>query len=711
MDQRNDNAGTDLLMWSDNEADIDLLQFRYLTAAVTRLVRAQHLLPTTVGIFGDWGSGKSTLIKMIRAALEQDEGTVCVGFNGWLFEGYEDAKTALMGTILETIEDQIAAGKTITEKGRDLLSKLLSRVNWMRVARYAVPTLLGMPHIALASLGQDVVGGLQKLFGNAKDIDPEKLKELLKDAPGGTENVRRNVREFRTDFAALLKEAEIKTLVVFIDDLDRCLPDTIIETLEAIKLFLFVEGTAFIIGADPRLVEYAVRRRFPEVPGTETFEVGRDYLEKLIQNPLKVPPLSGSEIQSYMNLLFAERRLAAADYEKVCASLDQYQPNNISDIAFSVDRARELIEDKDALGKLQGDLDLVAQIAPVLTPGLSGSPRRTKRFLNMLLLRMSIANDRGLSLQRTVLAKLMLLEYLKPEFFKQLARLQADQEGKPVELAVAESFLSTSDSYGPGSEASLEPTQANKTRTADSARAIPPRSSSVPSRREIRTSHTNERPGSIAPRASGSNSEQAASVASVPAKSELTTQALPAEVQGWLADTWMRSWMLSEPHLQQIDLRPYFYIAHDTLGVVGVSQLHLSTAAKEVLNKLLDSGEATQNIGLRMAEALSDADITALFEALAQRIRQAETLDEKSPQRVLFRLGERRPDLLSQIVALYTSLPESKVTIATPPLVYNATKDTAAMPSALQLVERWSHSSVTTLAAAAKAVLSRMAKP
>lgn len=74
---------------------------------------------------------------------------------------------------------------------------------------------------------------------------------------------------FREDFEALLEEADIDRLVVLIDDLDRCLPPTIIQTLEAIKLFLSVGNVAFVIGADERLVQYAVRERFPELPGDQ----------------------------------------------------------------------------------------------------------------------------------------------------------------------------------------------------------------------------------------------------------------------------------------------------------------------------------------------------------------------------------------------------------------------------------------------------------
>lgn len=74
-------------MWSDNETDVDLLRYTYLASSVSRIVRSERLLPTTVGVFGDWGSGKSSLLRMIRADLEKDPGVMCLTFDGWLFEG------------------------------------------------------------------------------------------------------------------------------------------------------------------------------------------------------------------------------------------------------------------------------------------------------------------------------------------------------------------------------------------------------------------------------------------------------------------------------------------------------------------------------------------------------------------------------------------------------------------------------------------------
>jgi hypothetical protein len=662
-------------MWSDNETDVDLLQFKYLASSVTRIIRAKHLLPTTIGVFGDWGSGKSSLLKMVQRELAEDPGIMTISFNGWLFEGFEDAKTALMGTILDEIHERIKDDQTITQKAKDLLGKLAKRVNWFHLigltGRYALPALMGMPHLTVATIGMDTV---KAAVEKAKGVDLEQAKKLLKEAPEGEENVRRNIRDFRKDFEDLLKESKIETMVVFIDDLDRCFPDTIIETLEAIKLFLFVPGTAFILGADERLIEYAVRRRFPELPGTNA-EVGRDYLEKLVQNPVRIPQLSGAENHSYINLLFAQSSLDVADFETVSESVASFKPNNVSDLSFDIETCRRLVPAANIPQQLEHDLDLTAQIAPVLAPGLGGNPRRTKRFLNTLLLRMEMAGDRGLDLRRQVLAKLMLLEYLKPEFFKHLARIQASQEGKPSELADTERTLRwqpSEDAEDKAQESEAE-SEVSERKTGD-----------VNAERKARKTESapEEKPQAI------------------------REDRLPAEIQPWLADSLMRNWLSSEPQLSGVDLRPYFYVAHDTIGPLEATQTRLSPAAKHVLDKLLDSGGVSQGIGLKLAEQLNAPDTTAVFESLAQRIRQAESLDQ-SPQKVLFDLMQHCPSLVPQLVTFYSSLPEPKLTLATTTMLYEVTKDTPSAPATAQLLERWSRSSRSNFANAAKGVLGR----
>src|SRR6202043_172476 len=106
----------------------------------------------------------------------------------------------------------------------------------------------------------------------------------------------------------LLKEAGIKQLIVLIDDLDRCLPDTAIETLEAVRLFLFTDRPPFGGAADEAMIEYAVRKHFPELPDTTgPRDYARNYLEKLIQVPFRIPALGETETRIYVTLLLIDR--------------------------------------------------------------------------------------------------------------------------------------------------------------------------------------------------------------------------------------------------------------------------------------------------------------------------------------------------------------------------------------------------------------------
>jgi predicted KAP-like P-loop ATPase len=121
---------------------------------------------------------------------------------------------------------------------------------------------------------------------------------------GDGENLPEAIHHFRQEFSKLLEEAKIKQLVVLIDDLDRCLPPTAIDTLEAIRLFLFVPKTAFVIGADEAMIEYAVRQHFPELPvASGPMPYARNYLEKLIQVPFRIPALGTPETRAYVMLL------------------------------------------------------------------------------------------------------------------------------------------------------------------------------------------------------------------------------------------------------------------------------------------------------------------------------------------------------------------------------------------------------------------------
>lgn len=105
---------------------------------------------------------------------------------------------------------------------------------------------------------------------------------------------------FREEYSSILKDLN-KNLIVFIDNLDRCLPQNAIQTLEAIRLFLFLPKTAFVIAADEDMIRTSVSEYFKGTSARHHI----DYLDKLIQVPIRVPRTGLLEIRSYLFLLHA----------------------------------------------------------------------------------------------------------------------------------------------------------------------------------------------------------------------------------------------------------------------------------------------------------------------------------------------------------------------------------------------------------------------
>ena len=420
-------------MWADHETSIDLLGIGYLKDAVLEIIENSVLLPATIGIFGDWGSGKSSLIKMIVEELELHEDILVLEFNGWLFEGYDDAKSALMETLIDDLIQRIPEDKEKDVKRIAL--RLLRKVNWLRLMgkaiKYGVAATTGGIG-ALTSVLSDLPTLAKKAGELLEETDQEKLEELFKEET--KQIISRNIRSFRAEFKELIEKSGFSAIVVIIDDLDRCLPDTIIETLEAIRLFLYVPKTAFIIGADERLVKYAVRNRFPELPGDRT-DVGRDYLEKLIQYAVRIPPMTRADTVNYITLLFLQGKISEEEFNKCIKWIPN--PETIHEgKTFSSKEISEIVGDLS--DELREDLMLAQRIGPVLGVGLNGNPRQCKRFLNTLVMRIRMAKSRDINLQRRVLAKLMLLEYFRPQFFRSLLEWQSVQEGIPEQLKLME---------------------------------------------------------------------------------------------------------------------------------------------------------------------------------------------------------------------------------------------------------------------------------
>ena len=132
--------------------------------------------------------------------------------------------------------------------------------------------------------------------------------------------------------------------------------------------------------ADERQVMYAVRKKFPEIKGNR-IDIGKEYLEKIIQYPVKIPQLGVKEVQFYIMCLLLKYELK----DESTSVLEFIQAERKKDfLNFSM--SFSLIEGKfpNIEDKLKEVISLSNQLSAVLSKGLNGNPRHCKRFLNSL---------------------------------------------------------------------------------------------------------------------------------------------------------------------------------------------------------------------------------------------------------------------------------------------------------------------------------------
>lgn len=585
----------------DNETAVDLLYYEAIARTVVRLVSEKSNEPLSVGVHGDWGAGKSSVLMMVEEAFKDEEHVLCVRFNGWLFQGFEDAKAVL----IETIVDELLRNRSTRENVVDQAKKVIRRVDWMKVVRkasvYGISLASGIPHPdTIRDLGEAARAVVAK---GGEDVTVENLTALVR----GSNDFLREVQEdgapeqihaFREEFEELLKRADIDRLVVLVDDLDRCLPEIAIETLEAIRLFLFVPRAAFVIAADEGMIEYAVRQHFPDLPvttGPATY--ARNYLEKLIQVPFRLPSLGYAETRIYVTLLLVLNE---------CGE----DSDTFSKI---VGLAREVLRrpwkgpglDRKAIGEALGSvpdsveraLELSGRIAPILAEGARGNPRQIKRFINAMMLRLAIAEERGFrdALNISVLAKIMLAERFAPELYD----------------AVAQGSASTGASEDLGA---------------------------------LEAAVVQQRSGELGMKSAEGRAKEPSVVASLP---------------DWPNLEWAKQWASIEPPLAEHDLRPYVFVTRDRRSVFGavVSLGELD----ELVVKLQGSPLQVKQASAEVAR-LQTIEAEQVFDALRAKVRDVEDLaEEPAGARGLAEICRHHSFLRGSLLAFLNDLPVSKL--------------------------------------------------
>ena len=202
-------------MWSDNETTQDLLGYQVHADLLKKIILNDAMLPISIGVFGNWGSGKSSLMLLLQQSLQEWEKSqqneyhriiLQVYFNSWQFESYDSTKLTMIESILEALDKDINERKDVFERMDDFLE----RINFLKAGVFILKK-------AYENLTPD---WLKKWLPTKEDLDKitdkDKYNNLLKDVTKG--NTSKFIATFRELFEELVDDMGLLSmLMIWID--------------------------------------------------------------------------------------------------------------------------------------------------------------------------------------------------------------------------------------------------------------------------------------------------------------------------------------------------------------------------------------------------------------------------------------------------------------------------------------------------------------
>jgi len=305
----------------------DPMDFHVLAKGLVDLLRGAHTsTPMTLGIQAPWGMGKSSLMRQMKRQLDDEAATFhTVWFNAWTFEG-EDVLEGMIKTVLERLDPNVLRRALRNEKFTTALQALTSIAShWLGISD-------------LVNKIWDTVKIDPRARNQLKDMLTSAMDEWVKKVPKGSEQ---------------------RSIVVFIDDLDRCSPENVFAVFEAIKLYLDATGFVFVLGVDSEIISEAIleKKKYSKKVTSE------QYVEKIVQIAFNIPSASPHQMR---------------------ALFDAYGEESGTAELFNAD-SRQLVLERS-----------------------NNNPRRIKRFINVFILEYQLNPD-SRSLEPKLLIKIIML--------------------------------------------------------------------------------------------------------------------------------------------------------------------------------------------------------------------------------------------------------------------------------------------------------------
>lgn len=222
-----------------------------------------------LGLYGAWGEGKTSILNFISKELSNDDSIIQMKFNPWRYTDEDSLIKAFFSNIATTLNKELNSGK---EKVGNFLKKY---------------------------------GAVGKLGG----FDVSEVGKAMSEVSLG--ELKSRVDEF-------LKDSTSK-LVVFIDDIDRLDKQEIYSLFKLVKLNAEFTNTTYVLSFDENMVAAAIGERY----GKGDITSGFNFLEKIIQVPIRIPQAPSNALRTY-SLNLVENCLKSIDVKLTTEEVDRF---------------------------------------------------------------------------------------------------------------------------------------------------------------------------------------------------------------------------------------------------------------------------------------------------------------------------------------------------------------------------------------------------
>jgi hypothetical protein len=302
-----------------------------------------------IGIFGTWGSGKTTLMQAIEKRLDPAK-TIAVEFSAWRYEKEQH----LIVPLLDTIRERLVKWSEDNEQFKEQAVRTAATVG---KAIYSL--LAGM------SLKIGIPKALEISFDANKALERADAFDISKkEAETPRSFYHATFKALSQSFAEFLGPESGRRIVVFIDDLDRCLPQGALEVLEAMKLFFDLEGFVFVVGLDQAVVERTIDLKYKGDSTEGAYQIrGADYIKKIFQLPYAVAPVAVAQLDEFLEAVYAEGGLGVEQKNDLKHIVTPHLRYLVTDSGINPREIKRFVNAYTLIMKIKGYLEKDACLA------------------------------------------------------------------------------------------------------------------------------------------------------------------------------------------------------------------------------------------------------------------------------------------------------------------------------------------------------------